>query len=145
MTVGEGNSVTISTGAPVPSITWMLNGQPVTFDSSETITTSGTQLVRRNPNDPNSEFIPVSISNTVSSLTISNAQYPDHDGNYTCTGTNDDEMIISSSDTISVQVIGKANVFSVYIGRGLIYSLGQKSVRLYTRINFTIHAHSQEE
>ena len=117
MTVVEGNSVTIScnsTGAPVPSITWMLNGQPVTFNSSETITTSETQLVRRNPNDPNTEFIPVSISSTVSSLRINNAQYPDHDGNYTCTGTNDDEMMSSSSDTISVQVIGKPNVIHTF-------------------------------
>ena len=109
MTVIEGGSVIIScnsTGAPVPSIAWTLNGQPVTFNVSEVITSSGVQLVRRDPNDASSGFVPVTTSSIVSSLRISNAEYPDHDGVYTCTGTNNN-LATNSSDIIIVEVISK--------------------------------------
>ena len=110
----------ISTGAPTPSITWVLNGRPVTLRSTEYITEGQSTLVRSDPNDPNSHFVPnILLSTIISYLLVENAQYPDHDGVYTCTGSNDNLMINSSSAMINVQVIGMSNIYSdSALGRG---------------------------
>ena len=111
ITVGEGNSVTItcnSTGAPTPSISWELDGQPVPFQSVETIMEGQSTLVRSDPNNQNNSLVPNIISSMVTSdLLIVGAQYPDHDGVYTCTGSNDISMINISSAMINVQIVGK--------------------------------------
>ena len=107
----EGSSATISCtsfGAPVPALTWFFGGMIAPFTPVETITSeSDSMLVRSDPNDPNSPFIPDRLSNIVSNLEIVNAQYPANDGVYTCSGTNDNQGNDVSNATITVQVIGK--------------------------------------
>ena len=106
VTVLEGNSVIISCtsfGAPVPSLTWFFGGVEAPFTPMETITSETFMLVRSDPNDANSPFVPDALSNIASSLEIVNAQYPANNGTYTCSGTNG----IVSTATIDVQVIGK--------------------------------------
>ena len=104
----EGSSVTIScisTGAPTPSVSWELDGQPVTFQSTEAREQSIVTLVR---SDPGGSLVPnITLGRVTSNLMVMNAQYPDHDGVYTCIGSNDDSMINTSSAVINVQVIGK--------------------------------------
>ena len=106
-TIQEGGSVTISctsTGAPVPSISWELNGQPVPFQSVN-IRTEGHVSLRRNQNAHGSNsFVPdITLGTTTSNLLIENAQYPDHNGVYACIGSNQEN---SSRALISIQVTG---------------------------------------
>lgn len=111
MTVSEGNSVIISCisfGAPVPSLTWFFDGEVAPFTPTEVIDSEDVTLVRSDPNDDNSPFVPESLSNIVSNLRIVNAQYPANDGIYTCSGTNDDQGKNVSNATIAVQVIGRS-------------------------------------
>ena len=107
----EGSSVTIScisTGAPTPSVSWELDGQPVPFQSTEAREQSIVTLVLSDPGNPSSPFVPnIILGRVTSNLLVVNAQYPDHDGVYTCIGSNDDSMINISSAMINVQVIGK--------------------------------------
>ena len=107
VTVSEGMSVIIScisTGAPAPSIIWMRKGQIVSFITAD-ITTKESAGVSQNERG---ELVPIILlGNIISSLQIANAQYPDHDGVYTCVGTNDDKMVNTSSADITVQVLGK--------------------------------------
>ena len=113
VSVREGNSVTIScisTGTPTPSVFWELDGQPVTFRSTNNITEGQSILIRSNPNNQSSPLVPKMILSTITSnLLIVNAQYPDHNGVYTCIGSNDDSMINSSSAMFNVQVVGMLN------------------------------------
>ena len=106
----EGSSVTIScisTGAPTPSVSWELDGQPVPFQSTETREQS-TVTLSLHPGDFGSPFVLNTVLGRVTSnLLVVNPQYPDHDGVYTCIGSNDDSMINTSSAVINVQVIGK--------------------------------------
>ena len=114
MTVVESVSVTISctsVGAPAPSITWELNDMPAPFTSTTTEIGSQDGLARNEDGslvrdgDGNTVFI--ALNTIISSLQIINAQYPDHDGDYTCIGSNDDQMVNTSSATITVQVLGE--------------------------------------
>jgi hypothetical protein len=110
VTVFEGNSVDISCtsfGVPVPSLTWFFDGEEAPFTVMEIINSEAITLVRSDPNDPTSPFIPESLSNIISSLRIVNAQYPTNDGVYTCSGTNDNQGKNVSNATIAVQVIGR--------------------------------------
>ena len=104
----EGSSVTIScisTGAPTPSVSWKLDGQPVPFQSTET---REQITVTLHPGDFGSPFVlNIVLGRVTSNLLVANPQYPDHDGVYTCIGSNDDSMINTSSAVINVQVIGK--------------------------------------
>lgn len=78
------------------------------FQPVENITQGHGALVRSDPNNPRSAFVLNVISSTITSdLLVVNAQYPNHDGVYTCIGFNDISMINISSATINVQVIGK--------------------------------------
>ena len=90
----EGSAITIScisTGAPTPSVSWELNGQPVPFQSTQAREQSIVTLVRGNPGDPHSPLVPnIILGRVTSNLLVVNAQYPDHDGVYTCIGSNDD-------------------------------------------------------
>ena len=108
--VVEGNSITISCtsiGAPIPSITWEFNGQSMSFNTTNTVTPSWIELVRRNPDSSDDGLIPIAISNIISNLSLVNVQYPEHDGVYTCIGSNDVQMMNSTSDDIIVQVVGE--------------------------------------
>ena len=97
VSIAEGLSVTVSctsTGAPTPSIVWMLNS------TSDSITKEQATLVQN--------VVPsIILGSIISTLQVVNARYPDHDGEYTCVGTNDNQMVNTSSAYITVQVLGK--------------------------------------
>ena len=101
VTVSEGNSVDIScksTGGPVPTITWIFNNQPTTFSQTDVITQVTTETVRQ----PNDFFVSiVTPGNVISTFHIVDAQYPIHDGVYTCTGNN---SMVASDNTSSVNI-----------------------------------------
>ncbi len=101
--IPEGGSADIScrsVGAPVPSITWEFNYQTTDFEQTDTETPFLTTLTENRRFD-------VSPGNIKSSLLIVSATYPDHDGVYTCIGTNSDELTVTSSSAfITVQVNG---------------------------------------
>ena len=107
VTVIEGNTVTIScvsTGAPTPSITWEFNNEVAPFvPSNDEPEETRAALVR----DSDGNFQPdITLGSITSTLMIVNAQYPDHDGVYSCIGSNDDQMVNSSTVSITVQVQG---------------------------------------
>ena len=110
VSVVEENSITISctsSGAPTPTITWLLDGQPSSITPSETQSdASVVQLPRPNPDVDPLEF-DITPGSIMSSLGIVDARYPTDDGDYTCVGTNDEQMINVSSVVITVQVHGK--------------------------------------
>ncbi len=105
--IPEGGSADIScrsVGAPVPSITWEFNNQTTGFEQTDTETpfvAALTGTIR----DRGFDITPGSIE---SSLYIVSATYPDHDGVYTCIGTNSDDLTVASSSAfITVQVNGE--------------------------------------
>ena len=108
VTVLEGNSVTIScvsTGAPTPSITWKFNDEVATFIPSNMV---DGRFSHRLVRDSNGNIVPdITPGSITSNLTIVNAQYPDHDGVYTCIGSNDEQSVNNSTASITVQVQGK--------------------------------------
>ena len=75
------------------------------FQSMENVMQGQTTLIR----DPlNFNFVANIVLGTITSdLLVENAQYPDHDGVYTCIGSNNNLMINISSAMINVQVIGE--------------------------------------
>ena len=102
----EGGSINIScisTGGPLPSISWTINSQTTNFTQTD---------VPTNPViDESINPVATTPGNTVSTLHIVNAQYPTHNGMYTCTGTNTiSGSVQTSSATISVQVQGKLRI-----------------------------------
>ena len=102
VTVSEGGSVDIScisTGVPVPTITWRLNNQATPFNQTDMTTTAD---IRVNINFGVDTIINGSV---VSTLHIVNAQYPGHDGVYECIGDNSNGGSAPPSiANISVQV-----------------------------------------
>ncbi len=103
----EGGSADIScrsVGAPVPSITWEVNNQTTDFEQTDTETPFVATLTGTIGN----RVVDVTPGSIESSLHIVNATYPDHDGVYTCIGTNSDDLIVASSSAfITVQVNGQ--------------------------------------
>ena len=94
-----------STGAPTPSIVWMLDGQPAPFIKNDIITRESEVHWIPLTSPPIFSITPGSIT---SYLEVVNARYPDHDGVYTCTGTNSYKMVNANSSVyISMQVLGK--------------------------------------
>ena len=91
-------------GAPVPSITWEFNNQITGFEQTDILTPYQAALTGSVGN----RVVDLTPGNTVSTLHIVSARYPDHDGVYTCIGTNADDLTaINSSAFITVQVRGK--------------------------------------
>ena len=87
---------------------WEFNSQLVQIAPTESITPSVATLVRSDPNDDNSPFVPNIITGSItSSIEIINASYPENDGVYTCIGSNDNQMVNTSEDTITLQVVGR--------------------------------------
>ena len=105
--VVEGNSVYVSctsTGAPTPSMTWEVSGETTPFMQFDTTEATQARIVR----DAMGNFVPdISVGSISSDLTITNAQYPYHDGVYTCIGSNDKQMMTTSALSITVIVVSK--------------------------------------
>ena len=105
--VVEGGSVNIScisTGVPVPIITWKLNNLITSFSQTDVSTDFSARLIRQQDQTLAPE---VTSGNIVSTLHIENIQYPAHNGVYECTGTDPDNTSVSSTAMITVQVEGE--------------------------------------
>lgn len=108
----EGMSISLtisctSIGAPTPSIVWMLDGHQAPFTTNDIITK---ESVATTLNEMDQRIFSIVLGSITSNLHVVNARYPDHDGVYTCVGTNSYKMVnTSSSDNIIVQVLGKPN------------------------------------
>ncbi len=98
LSVHEGESVVIlcnSTGGPIPSITWTLNGHKTSFHQSDTFT-SGRY---------SNSLSTASPGYVVSTLHLVNVQYPVHEGVYGCHGTSIvANSIVTSSVNITVKI-----------------------------------------
>ena len=91
-------------GTPAPSITWELDNQIVSFEQTDTVTQFEATLTGTIEGQRGTDVTP---GNIISDLHIVSARYPDHDGMYTCIGTNSDDLNVASSTvTIFVQVQG---------------------------------------
>ena len=105
--IAEGDSGTIScrsVGAPVPSITWEFNNQTTGFEQTDTMTPFQTSITGTAGN----RDIDLTPGSIVSTLHIVSARHPDHDGVYTCIGTNGGDLTVASSNAlVTVQVNGK--------------------------------------
>ena len=78
------------------------------FQSTETVTQG--QVTVSIIRDMNNNFVPnfnVILSSITSDLLVVNIQYPNHDGVYTCIGSNDISMVNISRAMTNIQVIGK--------------------------------------
>ena len=110
----EGGSADIScrsVGAPVPSITWEFNNQTTDFEQTDTETPFVATLTGTNGN----RGFDVTPGNIESSLHIVSTTYPDHDGVFTCIGTNSDDLTVASSGAfITVQVNGELHKITAY-------------------------------
>ena len=111
----EGGSAVIScrsVGAPAPSITWELGNQIVSFEQSDTVTQFEATLIGTVGGQRDTVVTP---GNIISDLHIVSARYPDHDGVYTCIGTNSDDLnVATSSATVTVEVQGKPIMLDMY-------------------------------
>ena len=93
-----------SVGAPVPSITWQFNNQTTVFEQTSIVVQFKASLT----GDPGNRILDLTPGNIESTLHIVNASYPDHDGVYTCIGTNADDLTeATSSAFVTVQVNGE--------------------------------------
>ena len=101
---GSANISCRSVGVPVPSITWEFNNQTTDFEQTDTETPFVATLTGTIGN----RGVDVTPGSIESSLHIVSATYPDHDGVYTCIGTNSDDLTLASSSAfITVQVNGE--------------------------------------
>lgn len=111
MTVLKGSSVILSCtsiGAPVPNITWEFNNQSLQIIPTETVIQSVATLVRSDPSDENSPLVPNIVTGSItSSIEIVNVGYPENDGIYTCIGSNDNQMLSTTQNTITLQITGR--------------------------------------
>ena len=99
VSVEEGRSVNIScnsTGIPTPTIVWQMNNQPVPFRPIEDV---------MEPLDRGFESFlqDIMLGSINSTIEIVNATYPDNNGTYICSGTNE---VTSSNSSVNVLVIG---------------------------------------
>ncbi len=112
--IPEGGSADIScrsVGAPVPSITWQFNNQITGFQQTDTETPFEAGLIEVGDNRE-IDITPGSIESTLHILSTS---YPDHDGVYTCIGTNSGDLTVASSSvSITVQVNGELQCQYMY-------------------------------
>ena len=106
--LSEGDNINVScssAGVPIPTITWTLREQLMSFEQINVLTDVAILFVRDDNNFLVADITPGSLEST---LQIVNAQYPAHDGVYQCTGSNSHAgQNFSQSVTITVQVQGK--------------------------------------
>ena len=113
-------------GAPAPSITWKLDNQVVSFEQTDTVTQfeatlTGTEEGQR-------DVLIATPGSIISKLHIVSARYPDHDGVYTCIGTNSGDLnVASSTATISVQVQGRV-MHEVYSNKYVMLNMNMKPI-----------------
>ncbi len=89
-----------SIGGPVPVITWTLNNHNTEFNQTDIINEAFISFTDQ-----------VTIGNTISTLHIAEAQYPTHDGVYTCTGRNTaSNSHNNSSVNITVMIKGNSSI-----------------------------------
>ena len=104
--VAEGNTISItcrSSGVPTPNVTWEFNSAQLSLNTIESRDPSQARVDR---ND-SGIYVPITVlGNLTSMLEITNAQYLNHDGVYTCIGSNDDLMVVTTSAMVTVQVHG---------------------------------------
>ena len=104
--VVEGGSVNIScisTGIPVPIITWKLNNVITSFNQTDVSTDFEVRVIRQG-----GTFVPeVTSGNIVSTLHIESFHYPAHNGTYECIGSDPGNTSVSNKAMITVQVKGK--------------------------------------
>ena len=101
---GSGTITCMSVGAPVPSITWEFNNRTTGFEQKDIVTPYEATL----GGSPGNRSVDLTPGNIVSTLNIVSARYPDHDGVYSCIGTNaDDPAVAINSALITVQIYGK--------------------------------------
>ena len=114
--IAKGDNGTIScrsVGTPVPSITWELNNQTTVFEQTDTVTPYQTFI----SGSAGNRAVNLTPGNIMSTLHIVSARYPDHDGVYTCIGTNADDLTVKNSSAfVTVQVHGELHeVFQIDI------------------------------
>ncbi len=111
--IPEGGNADIfcrSVGAPVPSISWQLNNQTTGFQQTDTERPFEASLIETG----DEKGFVVTPGKIESTLHIISASYPDHDGVYTCIGTNSGDLTVASSNvSITVQVSGKLQYYYV--------------------------------
>ena len=111
VSVSEGGSVDISctsTGIPLPTITWTLRNQDTPFNQDDIPTPVDASFVRNMDDTFDTTIISGSV---VSTLHIVSAQYPAHDGEYQCIGSNSHAgQTFTQSATITVQVLGEVSL-----------------------------------
>ncbi len=104
MSILEGGNIAISCcsiGGPVPVITWTLNNHNTEFNQTYIINEASIS---------SADHI-IIIGNIISTLHIADAQYPTHDGVYTCTGRNTaSDSHNNSSVNITVMIKGNSSM-----------------------------------
>ncbi len=103
MSILEGGNSAISCcsiGGPVPVITWTLNNRNTEFKQTDIINEASISSTDH-----------VTIGNIISTLHIADANYPTHDGVYTCTGRNTaSDSHNNSSVNITVMIKGNSSM-----------------------------------
>ena len=85
-------------------MTWELDGETTPFMQFDTTEDTQARIVRNAMDN----IVPdITVGSISSDLTIVNAQYPDHDGVYNCIGSNDEQMMNTSTSSITVVVVSK--------------------------------------
>ncbi len=103
LSILEGGNIAISCcsiGGPVPVIIWTLNNHNTEFNQTDIINEASLSSTNH-----------VTIGNIISTLHIVDAQYPTHDGVYTCTGRNTaSDSHNNSSVNITVTIKGNSSI-----------------------------------
>ena len=89
---------------PSPVDQWKFNNQTTGFEQTDTVTPFKANLTGSAEN----RIVNLTPGNIASTLHIVSARYPDHNGVYTCIGTNADDLAVANSIAfVTVHVHGK--------------------------------------
>ena len=126
-TVLEGESVDISctsSGNPIPTISWELRGSPASFPQKDAVTNFHADV----PKFGEFNFTAGSITSV---LTITGANYPEHEGTYKCIGRNSHRGVESNVySNITVHVLG---TFLVQIYMPVMFVVSLRDLHIATR------------